>query len=109
MDYCVIAKRQAIVLNEELARVPRNWRSLRWAMNSALQTLAQWDKAAGRFESNHGEGPYDAPFEKGDIAVGGETEHHQLRARREWSVQTPVLAIHTGGLQGRRGYPWLTG
>lgn len=32
---------------------------------------------------------------------------HQLRARGEWSVDTPLLAIHTGGLQGRRGYSWL--
>ena len=33
---------------------------------------------------------------------------HQLRARDEWSSAVPMLAIHTGGLQGRRGYPWLT-
>jgi 1-aminocyclopropane-1-carboxylate deaminase len=25
----------------------------------------------------------------------------------EWSPEQPLLAIHTGGLQGRRGYPWL--
>jgi 1-aminocyclopropane-1-carboxylate deaminase len=25
----------------------------------------------------------------------------------EWDPGEPVLAIHTGGLQGRRGYPWL--
>ncbi|MCB1705530.1 MAG: pyridoxal-phosphate dependent enzyme [Halioglobus sp.] len=31
----------------------------------------------------------------------------QLLARGEWQPDTPVLAIHTGGLQGRRGYPWL--
>lgn len=24
-----------------------------------------------------------------------------------WDRDTPVLAIHTGGLQGRRGFPWL--
>jgi 1-aminocyclopropane-1-carboxylate deaminase len=33
---------------------------------------------------------------------------HQLRKRGEWDTNSPVLAIHTGGLQGRRGYPWLT-
>lgn len=25
----------------------------------------------------------------------------------EWDGETPTLAVHTGGLQGRRGYPWL--
>ncbi len=33
---------------------------------------------------------------------------HQLRERGEWATDTPLLAIHTGGLQGRRGYPWLS-
>lgn len=33
---------------------------------------------------------------------------HQLRECGEWSTDTPVLAIHTGGLQGRRGYRWLS-
>ncbi len=32
---------------------------------------------------------------------------HQLCARGEWDTHSPLLAIHTGGLQGRRGYPWL--
>jgi 1-aminocyclopropane-1-carboxylate deaminase len=32
---------------------------------------------------------------------------HQLRKRGEWDPETPILAIHTGGLQGRRGYPWM--
>ncbi len=32
---------------------------------------------------------------------------HQLRARGAWDALAPVLAIHSGGLQGRRGYPWL--
>jgi 1-aminocyclopropane-1-carboxylate deaminase len=32
---------------------------------------------------------------------------HQLRQQGEWGTATPLLAIHTGGLQGRRGYPWL--
>ena len=26
-----------------------------------------------------------------------------------WSPDEPILAIHTGGLQGRRGFPWLSG
>jgi 1-aminocyclopropane-1-carboxylate deaminase len=33
---------------------------------------------------------------------------HQLRQRAEWPIDKPVLAIHTGGLQGRRGYGWLS-
>jgi 1-aminocyclopropane-1-carboxylate deaminase len=32
---------------------------------------------------------------------------HQLLQAGEWDCSTPVLAIHTGGLQGRRGFPWL--
>ena len=28
-------------------------------------------------------------------------------ASGEWCAERPLLAIHTGGLQGRRGYPWL--
>ncbi len=32
---------------------------------------------------------------------------HRLRQQREWGTDIPLLAIHTGGLQGRRGYPWL--
>ena len=32
--------------------------------------------------------------------------HAQL-ASGAWSAAEPVLFIHTGGLQGRRGYPWL--
>ena len=31
---------------------------------------------------------------------------HQLLQCGEWDCTTPVLAIHTGGLQGRRGYDW---
>lgn len=34
---------------------------------------------------------------------------HQLRKSGEWNPAAPVLALHTGGLQGRRGYPWLAG
>ena len=32
---------------------------------------------------------------------------HQRRKRGEWDANSPILAIHTGGLQGRRGFPWL--
>jgi 1-aminocyclopropane-1-carboxylate deaminase len=32
---------------------------------------------------------------------------HQLCERGEWDTDSPTLAIHTGGLQGRRGYSWL--
>lgn len=32
---------------------------------------------------------------------------HQLLGSGRWDSQQPILAIHTGGLQGRRGYPWL--
>lgn len=32
---------------------------------------------------------------------------HQLRLRGVWDTGCPLLAVHTGGLQGRRGYPWL--
>lgn len=32
---------------------------------------------------------------------------HQLLQSGELDSATPVLAIHTGGLQGRRGYNWL--
>lgn len=32
---------------------------------------------------------------------------HRLLQRGEWRGEHPVLAIHTGGLQGRRGYNWL--
>jgi 1-aminocyclopropane-1-carboxylate deaminase len=31
----------------------------------------------------------------------------QLQLSGQWHSDTPVLAIHTGGLQGRRGYAWL--
>jgi 1-aminocyclopropane-1-carboxylate deaminase len=32
---------------------------------------------------------------------------HQLLQCGKWDGAIPVLAIHTGGLQGRRGYNWL--
>ena len=31
----------------------------------------------------------------------------QLYASAEWDGDPPTLAVHTGGLQGRRGFPWL--
>ena len=31
---------------------------------------------------------------------------HRRLCSGEWDMQTPILAIHTGGLQGRRGYSW---
>ena len=33
---------------------------------------------------------------------------HKLRVCGHWDEDAPVLAIHTGGLQGRRGYSWLS-
>lgn len=32
---------------------------------------------------------------------------HQLSQQGEWDADSPILAIHTGGLQGRRGFSWL--
>jgi 1-aminocyclopropane-1-carboxylate deaminase/D-cysteine desulfhydrase-like pyridoxal-dependent ACC family enzyme len=32
---------------------------------------------------------------------------HQLLGSGQWNSDTPIVAIHTGGLQGRRGYGWL--
>jgi 1-aminocyclopropane-1-carboxylate deaminase len=32
---------------------------------------------------------------------------HRMTARGEWDTNLPMLAIHTGGLQGRRGFDWL--
>ncbi|WP_162846046.1 1-aminocyclopropane-1-carboxylate deaminase/D-cysteine desulfhydrase [Seongchinamella sediminis] len=32
---------------------------------------------------------------------------HSLLASGQWSATEPVLVVHTGGLQGRRGYDWL--
>lgn len=33
---------------------------------------------------------------------------HRLCQQGEWDTDAPLLAVHTGGLQGRRGYPWLS-
>ncbi len=32
---------------------------------------------------------------------------YQLLASGAWPVDKPLMAVHTGGLQGRRGYAWL--
>lgn len=32
---------------------------------------------------------------------------HQLYQQGDWDPAVPVIAVHTGGLQGRRGYDWL--
>lgn len=32
---------------------------------------------------------------------------HALLSSGRWPATEPVLFVHTGGLQGRRGYPWL--
>jgi len=33
---------------------------------------------------------------------------HQLLKSQKWDSSVPVIALHTGGLQGRRGYHWLS-
>ncbi len=33
---------------------------------------------------------------------------HQLRASGTWDCDQALTVIHTGGLQGRRGFPWLS-
>jgi len=33
---------------------------------------------------------------------------HQLVAMQQWDLSRPTIFIHTGGLQGRRGYSWLS-
>ncbi|MEH6609716.1 MAG: pyridoxal-phosphate dependent enzyme [Halioglobus sp.] len=33
---------------------------------------------------------------------------HQLRSQGLWDSEQSLVVIHTGGLQGRRGYPWLS-
>ncbi len=32
---------------------------------------------------------------------------HSLLADGTWSAREPIVLVHSGGLQGRRGYPWL--
>jgi 1-aminocyclopropane-1-carboxylate deaminase len=34
---------------------------------------------------------------------------HTLLREGNWQAAEPVVAVHTGGLQGRRGYAWLDG
>ena len=38
-------------------------------LGGVLPSVEEWDKAAGRFEEKHGEGPYEMPFEPGEIAI----------------------------------------
>ena len=33
---------------------------------------------------------------------------HQLLVSRQWDRELPVVFVHTGGLQGRRGFSWLS-
>jgi 1-aminocyclopropane-1-carboxylate deaminase len=33
---------------------------------------------------------------------------HSLRRSGTWNPDTPLVVVHTGGLQGRRGFPWLS-
>ena len=40
-DMCGSAKRQALVLNEELSRVPRQWTHVRWSFTSTLQEVSK--------------------------------------------------------------------
>lgn len=41
IDQCSIAKRQVLILNEELDRSPRNWRYLRRSLNSSLAGISK--------------------------------------------------------------------
>ncbi len=34
---------------------------------------------------------------------------HRRLGTGQWSVDEPLVAVHTGGLQGRRGFDWLSG
>ncbi|HYG76129.1 MAG TPA: hypothetical protein VEK08_14075 [Planctomycetota bacterium] len=40
-DLCIIAKRHTLVLNDELARVPRKWTHVRWAFTNALKSVSK--------------------------------------------------------------------
>ncbi|MBE9538917.1 MAG: 1-aminocyclopropane-1-carboxylate deaminase/D-cysteine desulfhydrase, partial [Proteobacteria bacterium] len=33
---------------------------------------------------------------------------HQLLVSGEWNPEQPIAFVHTGGLQGRRGFAWLS-
>ncbi len=33
---------------------------------------------------------------------------HQLLVSRQWDREHPIVFVHTGGLQGRRGFSWLS-
>jgi hypothetical protein len=40
-DACINTKRQVLVLNDELSRVPRKWTHVRWAFNGSLQEVSK--------------------------------------------------------------------
>jgi len=44
-----------------------------------------------------------------DPVYTGKVMHavYQLLTSGEWDEKDPIVVIHTGGLQGRRGFPWL--
>ena len=45
-DICGNAKRQALVLNEELSRVPRKWTHVRWSFSASVQSVSKLRLAA---------------------------------------------------------------
>jgi len=40
-DACINTKRQVLVLNDELSRVPRKWTHVRWAFNGSLREVSK--------------------------------------------------------------------
>lgn len=40
-DACINTKRQILVLNDELARVPRKWTHVRWSFNASLREVSK--------------------------------------------------------------------
>jgi hypothetical protein len=45
-DLCGSAKRQALLLNDELSRVPRQWKYVRWTFTNALKEVSRLRMAA---------------------------------------------------------------
>jgi 1-aminocyclopropane-1-carboxylate deaminase len=79
-----------------------NWRiDHRWHCGGYARVSAQLKQFILTFEAIQGI-PLD-PVYTGKMMYG----LHQLRACGEISAVQSVLALHTGGLQGRRGYTWL--
>ncbi|HEY3324554.1 MAG TPA: hypothetical protein VGP72_29145 [Planctomycetota bacterium] len=39
-DLCIDAKRNALILNDELSRVPRTWSHVRWALSGTLKSVS---------------------------------------------------------------------